>query len=71
MSYMQEGNTSLTWRTALSCNGGTCVKVAATAQMILVGDSKTPNGPILTYTPAEWREFVSGVKNGDFDDLIE
>lgn len=71
MSYVQEGHTNLTWRTALSCNGGTCVKVAAAGQMIVVGDSKTPNGPILSYTSAEWREFVSGVKNGDFDDLIE
>lgn len=71
MSYVEEDNTSLTWRTALSCNGGHCVKVAATRQMILVGDSKAPDGPILSYTPAEWREFVSGVKNGDFDDLIE
>jgi predicted secreted Zn-dependent protease len=71
MSYMQDGNTSLTWRTALNCNGGTCVKVAATGHTILVGDSKTPNGPVLTYSPAEWREFVAGVKNGDFDDLIE
>ena len=71
MSYLQEGNTNLPWRTALSCNGGTCIKVAAIGQMILVGDSKSPDGPILTYTPAEWRDFVSGVKNGDFDDLIE
>lgn len=71
MSYAREGNTSPTWRTALSCNGGTCVKVAAAEQMILIGDSKTPDGPILRYTAAEWREFVSGVKNGDFDDLIE
>jgi hypothetical protein len=68
---MQEGNTSLTWRTALSCNGGTCVKVAAFGQMIVLGDSKKPDGPVLSYTPAEWREFVAGVKNGDFDDLIE
>jgi predicted secreted Zn-dependent protease len=71
MSYMREGNTSLTWRTAFSCNGGHCVKVAATGEMILVGDSKASDGPILSYTPAEWREFVSRVKNGDFDDLIE
>jgi predicted secreted Zn-dependent protease len=71
MSYAHEGNTSLTWRTAFSCNGGTCVKVAAVGQMIFLGDSKLPDGPILSYTSAEWHEFVAGVKNGDFDDLIE
>jgi predicted secreted Zn-dependent protease len=71
MTYRQEGHTSLTWRTALSCNGGSCVKVAVSGQMVVVGDTKTLNGPILSYTRAEWREFVAGVKNGDFDDLIE
>jgi predicted secreted Zn-dependent protease len=71
MSYIQDGNMSPSWRTALNCNGGTCVRVAAAGQMIIVGDSKSPDGPILRYTSAEWREFVSGVKNGDFDDLIE
>ena len=71
MSYVQDGNAKLTWRTALTCNGGTCVKVATTGRMILVGDSKSPDGAVLSYTPAEWREFVAGVKNGDFDDLIE
>jgi predicted secreted Zn-dependent protease len=71
VSYVQESNRSLTWRTALSCNGGTCVKVAVIGQMILIGDSKAPNGPVLSYTSAEWREFVLGVKNGDFDDLVE
>lgn len=71
MSYAPDGHTSLTWRTALRCNGGGCVKVAVNGQMVVIGDTKTPDGPILSYTPAEWREFVFGVKSGDFDDLIE
>jgi predicted secreted Zn-dependent protease len=71
MSYIKEGHTSLTWRTALNCNGGQCVKVAVSEQMVVIGNTKTPYGPILSYTLAEWREFVAGVKNGDFDDLIE
>jgi predicted secreted Zn-dependent protease len=71
MSYAPEDHTSLTWRTALSCNGGQCVKVAVTGQTVVVGDTKTPNGPFLTYTRSEWREFVLGIKHGDFDDLID
>ena len=71
MSCVRDDNMSLTWRTALSCNGGSCVQVAVAGQTVLVGDSKTPNGPILSYSPAEWREFVFGVKSGDFDDLLE
>jgi hypothetical protein len=38
--------------------------------MVLIADSKMPGGPALTYTVAEFREFIIGAKNGDFDDLI-
>jgi hypothetical protein len=36
-----------------------------------MADSKAPGGPVLSYSPAEWEEFVAGIKNGDFDDLIK
>jgi predicted secreted Zn-dependent protease len=62
---------SLTWRTALSCNGGACVQVAATEHGILLGNSRQPGGPVVSYTPAEWHEFVAGIKKGDFDDLLK
>lgn len=65
------GHADLTWRMPLSCNGGACVKVAASGQAVLIADSKVPDGPVLSYTHAEWREFVTGVKKGDFDDLIK
>jgi predicted secreted Zn-dependent protease len=71
MSHAQEAHISLTWRSALSCNGGGCVKVAVSGQTVFIGDTKEPSGPVLSYTPAEWRDFVFGIKNGDFDDLIE
>jgi hypothetical protein len=58
------------WRTARSCDAGACVQVAASGQMILVADSKVPEGPILSYSRGEFREFIIGAKNGDFDDLI-
>lgn len=61
----------LIWRTAYSCNGGTCVRVAANGEMVLIGDSKAPHGPVLPFSRAEWREFLAGAKNGDFDDLID
>jgi hypothetical protein len=65
------GHTGLTWHTALSCNGGACIAVAASGRTVLIADSKTPGGPVLSYTPAEWQEFVTGIKNGDFDNLIK
>lgn len=70
MSQVQVGPTNLTWRTALRCNTGGCVMVAADGRSVYIGDTKKPDGPILSYTAAEWREFLSGAKNGDFDDLI-
>jgi predicted secreted Zn-dependent protease len=70
MSYGRVGYADLTWRTAFSCNGGSCIAVAAAGQKVLIADTKTPDGPVLSYTPEEWREFLAGAKNGDFDDLI-
>lgn len=70
---MTDGRAGLsepTWRTVRSCDGGACVQVAASGPMILIADSKTPGGPALSYTVDEFREFIIGAKNGDFDDLI-
>jgi hypothetical protein len=54
------------WRTASVCNGGDCVRVAPWGQMMLLGDSKSPDGPVLTYTHSEWNEFIARVKRGDY-----
>ena len=59
----------LSWRTALRCNGGECVQVAPKGNVIIIRDSKSPDGPFLTYSRAEWKTFVEGVRRGDFDDL--
>jgi Domain of unknown function (DUF397) len=58
----------LSWRVARTCQGGSCVRVAPSNGMILIGDTKNPGG-VLTYTASEWQEFVAGIKRGDFDDL--
>jgi hypothetical protein len=60
---------TMAWRVARSCQGGACVSVAPAEGMILIGNSKDPDGAAMSYTVDEWREFVTGVKNGDFDDL--
>ena len=65
------GQTNPVWRTTLSCNGGECIQVAASGQAILIADSKQPEGPILSYSHVEWQQFVTGIKNGDFDDLVQ
>ncbi|KAA9375983.1 MULTISPECIES: DUF397 domain-containing protein [Microbispora] len=51
-----------------SGNGGQCVEVAANLPgVIAVRDSKNPSGPKLLFTPEEWEAFISGVKDGEFD----
>jgi hypothetical protein len=55
------------------CTGNaTCVEVGYTAcgplsSMILVRDSKDPGGPMLEFTPEEWRAFIDGVRDGLYD----
>jgi hypothetical protein len=49
-------------------NGGACVEVADLPDgSRAVRDSKDQGGPTLLFTPAEWRAFVEGVKQGEFD----
>ena len=47
-------------------NGGACVEVGTVSRVVAVRDSKDPDGPKLTFSPAEWRAFVAGVKAGEF-----
>ena len=61
---------SLAWRVARDCDAGNCVRVAPRADMIVIGDTKNPDGPVLSYSRAEWVAFVDGIRAGDFDDLV-
>ena len=60
----------LSWHTTHAGNGKACVRVAPQGDNILIGDSKHPDGPVLTYSPVEWNTFVEGIRKGDFDDLL-
>ncbi len=58
-----------TWRKAKASggNGGNCVEVAALdSGAMAVRDSKHKDGPVLTFTPAEWDAFLSGARAGEF-----
>jgi Domain of unknown function (DUF397) len=49
-------------------NGGACVEVAELRSGgRAVRDSKNPGGARLAFTADEWRAFVAGVKDGEFD----
>ena len=42
---------------------------AGAGRLILMRDANNPDGPVLAFTEAEWRAFIAGVKDGEFDDL--
>lgn len=54
------------WRRSSRCGNNACVEVAEVDGRILVRDSKNPDGPVLSFTVAEWRAFVDGVGVGEF-----
>jgi hypothetical protein len=68
--------TGATWRKA-STSGVTdeaSVEVAivpgtkeGSDQVIAMRDSRQPDGPVLIFTPEEWRAFAAGVQDGEFD----
>lgn len=53
---------------------GSCVEVATVPgskegsdHVIVIRDSKDREGPVLEFTPDEWRAFTAGVRDGEFD----
>ncbi len=64
-----DGIGRVAWRKSTQSQGGSsnCVEVAHLPDGVLVRNSKNPDGPILAFTPSEWRAFLGGAKDGEFD----
>ena len=62
-------DSELHWfKSSLSFSNSNCVEVASLADgEIGVRDSKDAEGPVLRFTSDEWRAFLGGVQNGEFD----
>jgi Domain of unknown function (DUF397) len=59
------GLTRAQWRTSSysGSNGGTCVEVAGNLPgVVAVRDSKDPDGPVLTFSRADWAAFVAEIR---------
>jgi hypothetical protein len=71
MVLSESERAGLTWLKAQSSGAnGQCVEIASATGRIAVRDSKDPEGPILVYTSAEFKAFLGGVRNGEFDHLL-
>ncbi|MEO3927888.1 DUF397 domain-containing protein [Micromonosporaceae bacterium B7E4] len=59
------GLTGTAWRkSSRSGAEGDCVEVADNLPgLVAVRDSKDPYGPILTFAPAPWRQFVRAARS--------
>jgi hypothetical protein len=60
------GNSALSWRKSSYSggSGGQCVEVAASG-LVLVRDSKNPDGGRLGFSTQAWREFAARIKSGN------
>ncbi|GLY29846.1 DUF397 domain-containing protein [Kineosporia sp. NBRC 101731] len=50
-----------------SDTGDQCVEVRRQGMQVQVRDTKNAGDGILTFSPDEWRAFITGVKAGEFD----
>jgi hypothetical protein len=55
-------------KSSLSHANGNCVEVADLPErQVGMRDSKDADGLVLRFPPEEWRAFLGGVRNGEFD----
>ncbi len=59
------------WKSGRSSAQGNCVETAKLAGgAVAVRNSRDPEGPALVFSQAEIHAFLEGVKDGDFDRLL-
>jgi hypothetical protein len=66
--------THVIWQKSRRSNpSGNCVEVARLPhdRGIAIRNSRDPEGPALIYTVAEVEAFILGVRDGDFDHLVD
>jgi hypothetical protein len=59
--------TRAVWRKSTHSCASTCVEVAVVDGLVAVRDSKDPSGPALFFSSVEWRAFLAGVHDHEFE----
>jgi hypothetical protein len=55
------------WRKSTHSGNNGCVEVAFLEGHVAVRDSKDSASPVLVFTTHEWKAFLSGIRDGEFD----
>lgn len=56
------------WRKSSTSDSGGCVEIAYLDGVVGVRDTKAKGaGPVLEFTKIEWRAFLAGIRNGEFE----
>ena len=58
-----------TWRKSSFSGANGCIEVAVVEDQVAVRDSKDRHGAMLVFTVDEWRMFLTGIRNGEFDTI--
>ena len=59
----------LDWRVSRTCDAGACIRVARSGDLVLIGNTNDREDVVSEFTAGEWRQFLAGVKLGDFDGI--
>ncbi|SCL41171.1 protein of unknown function [Micromonospora pallida] len=59
--------TGAAWRTSTRSQLSNCVEVAPLPAAVALRDSKDRGGPVLLFRREQWRNFLTGARNGEFD----
>lgn len=57
----------LDWRRSMQCGTEACVEIAISDHKAFVRSSTSAAGTYLVFDAEEWRSFLAGVRNNEFD----
>ncbi len=63
---VEAGSVPLAWRKSVRCEAHACVEVAEGPERVVMRNSTLPERHVV-FTAAVWRDFIAGVRAGEFD----